>query len=80
MIDSSVTYVLHRVHRDGTTEPIEGTETTDRIEGIHHGHRLSREEPGSAFTLYEGGTPRDKFGHRRLALRLKVEAVAMMAG
>ena len=71
-------FTLRRVYPDGTSALVEGTETDDRIAAIETGHRLMREHPGSAFTLFEGTTPRDRFNHRALKLRLSPGAVEMM--
>lgn len=72
------TFTLYRVFADGREEIVPGTTTTDHIEGIHHGHRMSREEPASAFTLRRDGRAVHKFAHHTLKLRLRPDAIAMM--
>ena len=72
------TYTLYRVYRDGTEEPVEGTETDDRITGIESGFRLSRTELDHGFSLYRGERRVHKFCHDRLALRLKPGSVEML--
>ena len=73
-------FTLHRVHTDGSSTPVPGTETTDRIEATETAFRLLREHPGAAFTLFHGSTTIAKFGHKALKLRLSLGAVEMMAG
>ena len=71
-------YTIREAHPDGSTTPVPDTETTDRTTAIEHGRRLMREYPDAAFTLYEGATPRDRFGHKTLKLRLRADAIEAM--
>ena len=71
-------FTLRRIHPDGSTTLVEGTETDDRTTAIDIGRKLMRERPDAAFTLYEGTAPRDKFGHKTLKLRLKADAIEMI--
>lgn len=71
-------YTLYRVFADDTTEPVSGTETTDPVEGIEHGHRLSRLEPGAAFTLNRGDQSVYRFNHKALRPRLALGRVGAL--
>ena len=71
-------FTLTRVHPDGTEEIVETA--TDHTTAIEAGHRMMHLHPGAAFSLYAGERRVAKFAHHTLALRLRVQAVAMMAG
>ena len=76
----SALYTIREAHPDGSTTPVPGPEADDRTTALDTGRRLMREHPGTAYTLFEGSVPRDRFGHKTLALRLRADAIEAMVG
>ena len=70
------TFTLTRVYSDGTTEIVETT--TDHVACIEAGHKMMHLHPGAAFSLYRGERRVAKFGHHRIALRVRPAAIEAM--
>ena len=72
-------YVLYRVHHDGTEEPV--SEHPDFESGWKAGtHAVTVEDQENAYSLYERGRRVARFGHARLIPRLGVERVTTIVG
>ena len=62
-------FTLRRVNQDGTEQRV--SEHPDFGEGWAEGQRMTHAEPEAAFSLYDRRRQVARFGHHRLAPRLR---------